>query len=821
MLNTQCPACHQSMGVPAQAIGHKVRCPSCRHVWVVPPSARLAEGGASPESGAPAASGRGMSSMSGRSGRSGGYGASNGFGLGQGPLAGIDAGLESLVREVGGEAVASGQTPQAPQASGDASAGRPAMSTSRPDAPPRQRRAVPWVPILGTTLSSALIVVLLVLIVGGTGGAGGDGGTGVAGNGEPGDTAAEMQAPDPARQAEAAAGDRDTAEQVDPALPQVDPGVDAAGRAEGALAEADTADGRASRPDEGEAADQARGVGDSPDAAINGRSDDSAMVISTDRLSPQEQFAGSVDEPADVMAAVFGGAGDDTITDLVALADGDVLICGIIDGMDAVPGDVTLHRLLGQREGERMGFVARLSGDLQQMRWLSRFSTQTFRPTRMAVTTEGWIALGGEQLERLPGVAPDYGPDEWDGRQSAIARLSADGSTLEWIRPGGPNQTAVTGLDVDDEGRIYYTAGTRGARMAAYLLRVEPDGSGSDWPARPEEGRQWCVDLHHSAEDLREPDQFWGFYLKAERSDSGYYQYDGDDGWEVRWRLHGIRRGGPVQVLPDGDVVVAGSMQYDFTIRHRETNPAFDVFLARYSPEGELRWSTNLYQEGDSIHIPDQVPKDLHYCKATGDLLLSAWQHGSNVYRFKGNLVGDTGNLSIYWIGRIRADSGELADGWYFHNVRPGSNGRFTEDGGVTGWPSLSGNYIARVSSDARGRVYVTGRGAAATWTTPTAHQDWPENQSGGGFGFLYVLSQDFEQILYGTVLRGTEPGDEDGTIRGGAQMEGLAVTPRGVYIAGRTASRGFATGSKPAWADEDVEVDGSAALIRFQWPGQ
>ena len=813
MLNTYCPACHQTMGVPAEAIGHKVRCPACRHVWLVPASTKDTRSESTP--GGPPGGPPGRTTASLVAGDAAGAGdAPRGpGGAVRGPLTGIEAGLDDLAREAG-EGAAAQRPTQPAGAAHHAAGGRPAAPASRSQAPPHRRRDVPWVPILGTTLSGVLIVVLLALIFGG----GGD-----ASDGAPGAATAETDSPE-AQGAGVAIGDRAAERPAAAPTPPIDARGESRQPSASSLTQADGADRAADGRPRAQGADGPPGEDTdgaaSSGVAVNGRADAGAMAVSTDRLSPQEQFAGSIDQPADVMAAVFGNDGADQITDLVALSDGDVLICGMIDSMNAVPAEVTLHRLLGQRDGQRMGFVARLSADLQQMKWFTRFSTHTFRPTRMAVTPQGWIALGGEQLDRLPDVAPDHDSGQWDGRRSAVARLSADGSRLEWIRPGGPNQTAVTGLDVDAQGRIYYTAGTRGARMAAYLLRIEPDGSGSDWPARPQ-GRQWCVDLHHTAEDLREPDQFWGFYLKAERSDTGYYRYDGDDGWEVRWRLHGIRRGGPVQVLPDGDVVVAGSMQYDFTIRHRETNPAFDVFLARYSPEGELRWSTNLYQEGDSIHIPDQVPKDLHYCMATGDLLLSAWQHGSNVYRFKGNLVGDTGNLSIYWIGRIRADSGELTDGWYLHNVRPGSNGRFTEDGGVTGWPSLSGNYIARVSSDARGRVYLTGRGAAATWTTRTAHQHWPENQTGGGFGFLYVLSPDLDRILYATVLRGTEPGDEPGTVRGGAQMEGLAVTPRGVYVAGRTSSPGFATGAKPPWADEDVKGEQSAALIRFQWPGR
>jgi hypothetical protein len=536
--------------------------------------------------------------------------------------------------------------------------------------------------------------------------------------------------------------------------------------------------------------------------------------------APAEAATGEWDptgEP-DVHAVVFGSAAEgdaDRITDMVSLSDNSLLVCGITQGLDGWAEGVPVHRPGAGAGGVEPDspFVAHLSADLAEMHWVAVLPARTMEPTRIAVAPDGSIYLGGSKGEDVAAIAPD---EDWSKSNATILKLTPDGRRLLWARRGGPNQTEVTGLAVDERGRVYWTAGTLGRSMAAYLLRKQPDGSQGEWSH--EQTRGWCVDLHHTDPQLLQKGQFWWFYKRGWNEDDkdGYFDYDGDGGWApVKFWPRGIRQGGQVVVLPGGDLVVSGTMQYDFQVKGQKGFPAFDLLLARYRPDGKLLWSTNLYRPNDSVHTPDQKAQDLHYDPASGDLYVVAWQHGSNQYRFKGKLVGDTGNMSIYWVGRVDAETGDLLDGWYFHNIKPGSNGSFGPGGVPTGWPDLSGNFISRVETDARGRVYVTGRGAPVTWATDNAYQSWPGKQW-ARYGFLYVLTPHLDKVLYATLVRGTAT-DGEGNIVGTSGFDGLAVTARGVYLGGTTDAPQFTRGAVPPWAADQTRGS-DAAIVRFQW---
>ena len=520
---------------------------------------------------------------------------------------------------------------------------------------------------------------------------------------------------------------------------------------------------------------------------------------------------------ADVLATHFGGSDADQITDLAGTAEGGIVVCGLLGSADGLPKGLSPTRFLADKIGQGHGFVGKLSADMKTWVYFSVFPPDTFQPNRLAVAPDGSVALAGKQLSQLPGYRPDL---DWSKSEAAIAKVSADGKKLEWINPGGPNQAEATGLAVDGTGRVYWTAGTRGAGMAAYLLRYKPDGSEyAKWSH--EESRGWCVGLDKDDKQLNEPGQFWHYYKKGwlENDKDGFHDYDGPGGWApVKFWVKGIRQGGQVIVLPDGDIVVTGTMQYDFQVKGKRGFPAFDLLVARYSPTGKLRWSTNCYQPNDSVHTPDQKAADLIYDSVSGDIFVSAWQHGSNQYRFLGKLVGDTGNLSIFWVGRIDGKLGTLKAGWYLHNPQPKGNfSGWASNGIPKGWPKLSGNSITRLASDAKGRIYVTGQGATITWTTPNAHQDWP-GQSWGRYGMLYVLSPYLDRVHYASVFRGTQK-NRDGGIAGSSKFSGLAVTKDGVILGGWADSPGFDHGPQPAWAGKSlIDNNKDAALVRIKW---
>jgi hypothetical protein len=160
--------------------------------------------------------------------------------------------------------------------------------------------------------------------------------------------------------------------------------------------------------------------------------------------------------------------------------------------------------------------------------------------------------------------------------------------------------------------------------MAAYVLRCNADGSDSKFPARG--ARDWAIDFHLSTDNFMQPGQIGAFYALSRTGEGHDYDGPGPYG-PVRYSVHGFRGGGHVVILPDGDIVVSGALYYDYRLGGK-SNPAFDLILARFSPEGALKWSTNLYQPNDSVHIPDQKDRDLIYNPFNGDIYVLAVQHG-------------------------------------------------------------------------------------------------------------------------------------------------------------------------------------------------
>lgn len=537
------------------------------------------------------------------------------------------------------------------------------------------------------------------------------------------------------------------------------------------------------------------------------------------------------------------------IADLAARPDESIVACGLLDPEAPFPKAKAVHLLLeGEHESGSRAFIAQFAADLSSLDWIAVFPADCMEPNRLALGPDGSIAIGGSHLGGL--AALDKKGENWGKSGGALAKLTADGSEALWVSPAGPNQGAVTGLAIGAEGRVFFTADSRVRSAANYLLRKNGEtGRNEDWA---ETG--WCVYLHTNQEALKAEGQFLAFYqLARTQSEEGFgFDYDGEGGWgPTQFSLHGFRVGGEVIVLPDGDVVVSSCLQYDFRVNQRiapkppepepkseldtlldgdekkpksplidepkkiepkakpeivgnlkkgKSFPAFDYFLARYSADGEVRWSTNLYQAGDGVHTPDQKPLDLAYDPKQDAVYVLAHQHGSNLYRFKGELVGDTGNLMISWLGKVRASDGGLEAGWYFQNNRLGNFAA----GGVPKsppYPQLAGNALRRVRIGPDGGIFVAGSAGAKMWTTDDALQTWPADQSGGGQGALLELSPDLSKVRYASCLFSDLPDS--------FSARGLAVTSKGVIMAGKGAFGGDLAerSTKADWAVDGESV--------------
>ena len=503
-----------------------------------------------------------------------------------------------------------------------------------------------------------------------------------------------------------------------------------------------------------------------------------------------------------LVGGAFGKGEESGITDLAAFEDDSILACGVLDEGAALPAAKLTTKLLeGNHADGKRGFVAHLSPDLSEILWISVFPAECIAPTRVAIAPDGSFAVGGTHLGGFADL--DKSGANWNKGKDCLAKLPADGSSVLWFTPGGPEHGDLTGLAIDEQGRVYFTADSKTRGAANHLIRRDGDtGEIEKWA-----DDAWCVYLHTNQEALKADGEFIAYYDKSkEESEDGFgYDYDGEGGWgPVEFHLKGFRHGGQVLVLPGGDLLVSSCLQYDFRENPRKDGkvtkgkkfPAFDYFLARYSNTGELRWSTNLYQKGDSIHTPDQKPIDLAYDPKTDSVYCLVKQHGSNVYRFKGELLGDTGNLTIGWLGKVEAKTGELQEGWYFQNNR---TGKFQDNGlpASPPHPKLAGNALTRVAIGSDESVYLTGIGSAQTWTTDNALQPWPEGQSGGGEGVLLQLSPDLDKVGYATCLfTDAEPR---------FTPSGLAVTKAGIIIGGSGSFSGDLAGksTKLPWSSE------------------
>lgn len=527
------------------------------------------------------------------------------------------------------------------------------------------------------------------------------------------------------------------------------------------------------------------------------------------QTNPPAAAGWNLSEEASVNAFHWGLQGAHRITDTVARGNGNFLITGSMADLTALPAGMNnpTELLRSENEGE-MGFVMEVSADGQNILWFSYFGGNLIRPTCLAIAADGSIAIGGRALGSI-GQHPQVEGD-FRRRDSVVGRLSADGSKLFWMAEGGPNSTEVTGLAIDQDGRIYMAAGGRAQGNLAYVLRYNPDGTRSNFArAHDEGGENWAINFDVRTENFKAPGQIGAFYAKGTEGDG--YNYDGEDGpWgNVRFFLHGIREGGQIVFLPNGDFIVTGTLQYDFREGANRRFPAFDAIVARYNQDGQLLWSTNLYQPGDSVHTPDQKPRSLIYNPVNGYLYAAIIQHGSNIYRFKGDLRGDTGNLMITWVGRIDPDDGALKDGWYWMNNR---HRQYDARGFPASppHPRLSGNSVGKLGVDGEGRIYLTGNAGASAWTSPHAWRDWPESQSGGGNPALIVLSPDLTEKHYVTMIRGE-------TYNNGS-AGAIALNRYGIWVTGTNGTSGFTTGQRPPWSTSEELEQRQFSIAHFRF---
>ena len=493
------------------------------------------------------------------------------------------------------------------------------------------------------------------------------------------------------------------------------------------------------------------------------------------------------------------------VSDMKTLADGSLLMSGYIHGEASIPKADKVFKPVSGKIGEYSTFVAKVSADGSKVLWFSVLPEKSLEPKCMAVTKDGSIYVAGKFKDNLKNLSSQHADNSYSKCKVAILKFSADGSKLDLIRTGGPNQSEITGICADNKGNIVWTGSPSGQGQASYVIKMDSTGKYLEWADAGKEGKpSWTIYLHDNDEQIK--NNFTSFYTKGGKEG---FDYDGPGKWgKVKFWRRCFRLGGQVTCLPDGDFIVTSSYFYYFKEGKNKGFPAFDGYIGRYSSEGKLKWCSNMYQDGDSVHTPDQKPVDMVYDAKSDSIYVLFKQHGSNVYRFKGTLLGDTGNLMISWVGKLSASTGKLTHGWYFQNNR---NGKYQKNGlpASPPHPKLAGNNLKRIALGKDGNIYLTGSGAPKMWTSANALMKWPEDQTGGGQGALIVLDPNLK-YLYSTCIGS---GKSDCS----ASFNGLAINNYGVFLGGSLSGAGFHKGNAPAWSVSDSSSK-RASLVKVQW---
>jgi len=493
------------------------------------------------------------------------------------------------------------------------------------------------------------------------------------------------------------------------------------------------------------------------------------------------------------------------VKDMKTSADGSIYLTGFIHGEASIPQASKVHRLGKGKVGNFSCFVAKLSADGSQVLWFSVLPENSLDPARMVLSKDGTVYVGGKFKVGLKDLSAVHESSNFTKSKVAILKISTEGSKLDWVRTGGPNQSEITGMCIDTKGNIVWTGSPSGQGQASYVIKMDPTGKYVDWADAGKEGKpSWTIYLHDNDEQIKK--NFTSFYTKGDKDG---FDYDGPGKWgKVKFWRRSFRLGGQVICLPDGDFIITSSYFYYFKEGKNKGFPAFDGYIGRYSSEGKLKWCSNMYQDGDSVHTPDQKPIDLVYDANSDSIYVLFKQHGSNVYRFKGQLIGDTGNLMICWVGKLNASSGKLTNGWYFQNNR---TGKYQKNGlpASPPYPKLAGNNLKRIALGKDGNVYLAGSGAPKMWTSANALMPWPADQNGGGQGALVVLDNNLN-YLYATCIGS---GKSDCS----ASFSGLAINKYGIFLGGSLSGAGFHKGSAPAWSKSGSNAK-RASMVKVQW---
>ncbi len=497
--------------------------------------------------------------------------------------------------------------------------------------------------------------------------------------------------------------------------------------------------------------------------------------------------------------------GKDVIRAAAARRNGNVVITGSMESTQQFPFSELQAKDLFSGQGHRQhGFVAEWNPESGKFLWFRILGGDVIEPTHIALSSDGSIVLGGKSLAYFNRIGLRGSGSLKEG-SAAILKLSADGNQALWIRGGQPGQVEVSGLAVDKSDRVLWTANNRDAFQTAVITRVSADGQDAPFPNGNKQG---ALRIDLSDTEFQAAGQAGNHYSRSQSTPKGF-DYDGPGGSPaIRFLLYGVKEGGPIVVLPDGDFITCGSLHYQYTFDGQPRRNGVDILVARFSPQGDLRWSNNLYGSRQPIHVAEQRAIDLAYNEATGEIILLASQSnsGRGRHRLEGRMNGKGDSAQLNWLGRLDGGNGDLKQGWYLES----STGSYSAAGlPVAGeHTELSDTEFNSVAVDGQGRIYVAGLSGPKAWTSPMALQPWPASQARGRNSVLMVLAPRFDQYLFADTLRGSS-GQR-------SRMQDIVLLDSGVWVLGSNADPGWQSGGKGILSNAGRSGDHDSAWAGF-----
>lgn len=311
---------------------------------------------------------------------------------------------------------------------------------------------------------------------------------------------------------------------------------------------------------------------------------------------PRDAAAGGVDA-----STFFGGTNDEFGWDLVALPDGDVVICGVTTSNDLFPAALGAYQPVAPG-GASDVYVAQFSGDGATLRWATYLGGSDGEgPFELERTSTGdLVIVGGTRSQDFPTTPGAYQTAPNGSFQSAfLTVLDAGGATLkystylggsadDWALDAelGPNGF-VTLIGVTNSLDFPVTAGAfqtayQGGFTDAWVARLNPVGGGAS-------------------------DLVWSSYLGGQ---------DVDGALENQFDLVTMAELA-IRVGATGETTILGrTLSHDFPTTPgafqtlHQANGKADAFVARLANDGgSLQWSTFLGGTGEetagALHVDD------------------------------------------------------------------------------------------------------------------------------------------------------------------------------------------------------------------------